>query len=154
MLWVYGLIAGSFCYSLILLFIRKYLKCSHRLNEFYCSVSFAWAWGTHDQLVDSLTNQGLDVPKTKPPKSIWFNSPIRNTAIAAIIYYQRQNQIPNYKICKSTPNCSNYGIGVLRRYNLFKAMLLIKRRIFRCGKEKGSLDIETSLFKTNRLSSN
>ena len=48
---------------------------------------------------------------------------------------------PWHNYCKHQPTCSNYAIGVLNEYGLFKGLILSCFRIFRCNPfSKGGYD--------------
>ncbi|HOK39940.1 MAG TPA: membrane protein insertion efficiency factor YidD [bacterium] len=53
--------------------------------------------------------------------------------IILIKFYQKYISIFIPPVCRFEPSCSEYAILSLKKYNLFKALLLIIKRIIRCN---------------------
>lgn len=62
---------------------------------------------------------------------LWFTEG-RRQAVAAIRRYQTEVSAHRPAICRFTPSCSHYGIGVLERFGLLRGSWLIVRRLARC----------------------
>ena len=65
---------------------------------------------------------------------------MKRVIIGLIKLYQ---QIPGpwHNYCKHQPTCSNYAIGVLNEFGLFKGSFLTIKRIFKCNPfSKGGYD--------------
>ena len=101
------------------------------------TLSIMWAWSSVANIIDfnpSLAkNDQLMIVANKHTNYLY--SPLNLVAIFLIILYQlfpRGKFTGNYKQCIYTPNCSNYAIGILRRYTLPEAIPLIKERFQSC----------------------
>lgn len=65
---------------------------------------------------------------------------MKKIAIGLIKLYQR---IPGpwHNCCKYQPTCSNYAIGVINEFGLFKGLFLATKRILKCNPfSKGGYD--------------
>jgi putative component of membrane protein insertase Oxa1/YidC/SpoIIIJ protein YidD len=116
--------------------------CSRRevLSEFYNPFSIAWAWASgNDVCVEAgtLAECAVAVSQHREPRPILFNWPWSNLFILLIVFYQYSNQFPGVQVCVMTPNCSNYAIGMLRRYGLFYAGVTTWVRVRSCGDVAG-----------------
>jgi putative membrane protein insertion efficiency factor len=79
---------------------------------------------------------GQDVPQaalamvTTHPH-LWLTEG-RAQAVAAIRRYRREISAHRPAVCRFTPSCSHYGIGVLERFGLIRGAWLILKRLARC----------------------
>jgi len=50
--------------------------------------------------------------------------------------YQKGKKSDHIPSCIFTPSCSDYAILVLEKFNTFKALILITKRIYKCDSSK------------------
>jgi len=53
-----------------------------------------------------------------------------------IKYYQNSKKSDHISTCIYSPSCSNYAILAFNKHNIFKAIILITKRIYRCDSTK------------------
>ena len=115
--------------------LKKYKKSN--VSSEHETVSILWAWSSISDIVSF--NQSLaknEQLMRQDTLSDWrLFHPLNLLGIFAIILYQlypRRHRTINYKRCIYTPNCSNYAIGVLRRYSVIDAVPRIIDRLKSC----------------------
>jgi putative component of membrane protein insertase Oxa1/YidC/SpoIIIJ protein YidD len=112
-------------------------------------LSFVWAWNDPAELSHYLGNTGtaptvLGVAAQKP----YQLSLAKLFAVAGILIYQScPRSLLGCRPCRLTPNCSNYAIGLLRRYGMITAWKLSRARIDQCDGFRGGIDFgETDTY--------
>ena len=119
---------------------EAYKATEKTLLEFYTAFALQWAWAdsNKDCLVDEVEESFLPtITDQKEPKHALKTAPWNNLAILAILIYQLGSRDPSYNCCVMKPNCSNYAIGMLRRYGLIYASIQTAKRVKICGQTRG-----------------
>jgi uncharacterized protein len=61
---------------------------------------------------------------------------MKRLIIKLVHKYQKSKGSNHIPSCIFTPSCSDYAILALEKYNIFKALRLIKTRIYKCDSAK------------------
>ena len=104
------------------------------------AISIAWAWLTEQEILAAMQYWGAPrfagMAGHGRPSDGRLLLPHITLAVFVIIMHQVATRlVPGYNkgICRSTPNCSNYVIGIMRRAGFFLAVSKGHIRVASCG---------------------
>jgi len=126
-----GLIVVRRARDRALLLARRF----ERSGEEYEALSLYWAWGTDADVarIILLLEPGRPLRVRRSDPWLTLTSPANAAAISAIILYQMLRRTGGHRVCLFWPNCSAYGLGVMRRRNVFTASRLVLARVRSCN---------------------
>ena len=115
-------------------------------GQTYEALSLHWAWGTGTDVEFVLSDlpgaespSGCRLPEPRPAGDLRIAAVV---AIGLVLLYQRVRPATrSRRECVFWPNCSNYAIGVLRRYPVVKAIRMIRDRVKRCTGVTAGVDL-------------
>ncbi|NOR56184.1 MAG: membrane protein insertion efficiency factor YidD [Sulfurovum sp.] len=133
--------------SVLIVFIYQYkmLNSLKGRDDPHKIISILWAWSSEDELIkydNNLMNNQPLMKNDKIPHLHLFNPLILFSLIILIMYQVQSKSKKNssQRVCVFSPSCSNYAIGMLRRYSFFYSYKKIQIRLRRCDGRKNSID--------------
>ena len=119
--------------------IKKNIKLALLSGDDRTALSQCWAWCEKSEIIDLRDYWGkhrfYDLVDFKSIRRRRLLLPHVGMSIMVILFYQlmlRPTGILGLGTCKATPNCSNYALGVLLRYNFIIALSKIVIRVDSC----------------------
>ena len=109
------------------------------------AISALWAWSTVADIIEYDTSLGGNeqLIQLGAISTNHLYRPCNLVAVLFVLLYQgwpREASFPpGYRLCIFTPNCSNFAIGILRRYPFLQAIDRIHRRVRSCNGQSRSV---------------
>lgn len=109
----------------------------------YEALSLFWAWGSNADVSRMVlrVEPGQRLRSRRLDPWLLLTFPANAVGILAIVLYQTVRQSNGRRVCLFWPNCSAYGLGVMRRRNVFEATRLVLARVRSCNGATQGLEI-------------